>query len=270
MASEKPTESTSIKDYYPKLLKNPKTYPWLTLVLFMLAGALIGGLISFFLHPVYEAKAVVSTNMEIVQNAGISEIMVDAEIDHVGELVFHPDVINALIVSEAEFGNTLTLEDLKMDGSVERRLMTTVIKYRDQDPEVAARIASEWARLFYERLSVAYEHAVVLSEAKTQLAALDACVNDPTKALTELCSSLTAEKLDNELVKLKQVIVTESPQSLGLTKDLNVSQYQPAAVPEKPLNYNRGALILAGALIGLLAGLVFIETKPNRDAQNEA
>jgi len=141
------------QDYALRLFGRKNLFPWLLVFACMIAGALLGALLSLALPPVYEARALVSTNLELVQDANITEIMLDAEINHIGELVFHPEVVSALIEKEASLGNALTLEQLKKITSVERQLMNTVIKVRDQNPEVAARIASEWAEILYTRLT---------------------------------------------------------------------------------------------------------------------
>jgi len=51
---------------------------------------------------------------------------------------------------------------------------------------------------------------------------------------------------------------------------LNVSQYQPAAVPAEPLNYRRGTLILGGAGVGLIIGILLNEIPSKRKKTDEA
>ena len=79
-----------------------------------------------------------------------------------------------MIAKEAGEGNSLTYDQLKKNTSVERQLMNTVIKVRDKNPQVAARIASEWAEILYTSLSGSVPHAVVLSGAKQQYNAISA------------------------------------------------------------------------------------------------
>jgi len=69
---------------------------------------------------------------------------------------------------------------------------------------------------------------------------------------------------------LNAIILEESPKSLGLILALNVSQYQPAAVPADPLNYQRGTLILGGAGVGLIIGIILNEIPSKRKNPNEA
>ena len=138
-------QSHSNLDYQVKLFSKKGFEPWLTMAVSILIGALIGGFLSLFFTPIYEAKALVTTNIELRIDGTITEIMLDAQVNHIGELVFYPEVVSRLIETEAAQGNALTLEGLKQRTSVERQLMNTVIKVKDPDPQVAARIASEWA-----------------------------------------------------------------------------------------------------------------------------
>ncbi len=258
------------QDYALRLFGRKNLFPWLLVFACMIAGALLGALLSLALPPVYEARALVSTNLELVQDANITEIMLDAEINHIGELVFHPEVVNALIEKEAVQGNLLTLEQLKDSTSVERQLMNTVIKVRSPDPELAARIASEWAEILFTRLNEAYTHAVELSSAKMQYNSIRDCLTAQPKAPKSFCATLTADNTRADLERLTQIIIAESPQTLGLTVALNVSQYQPAALPGEPLYYSRGALILGGALAGLAAGFALAELTPGLKRNDEA
>ena len=267
---QQPKESSSDLDYRIKLFSHRGFAPWLIVAACILLGGLLGGLLSTAFRPVYEAKSLVTTNMELRVDGTLTEIMLDAQINHIGELVFHPDVVAQLIAAEQAQGNTLTLEDLKQKTSVERQLMNTVIKVQDSDPQVAARIASQWAEILYNRLSEAYPHAVRLSEAKLEYDALAACLSDASKEPTTFCLALTPDSLAAEMERLNGIIFEESPQSLGLTVALNVSQFQPAPIPTEPLYNQRGALILGGAGIGLVAGILLNEIPNSRKKTNEA
>jgi len=108
-------------------------------------------------------------------------------------------------------------------------------------------------------LNEAYSHALTLSEAKASRAMLTACIEDTTKQTLPFCQSLTEEKTNQLLSETERIILQESPLSLGLTSELNVSQYQPAPIPDRPIAFQRSILILAGALAGLVSALVFDE-----------
>jgi len=259
---------TSEKTDFTPALFRMKAKGWLGVVSFMLCGAIIGLVISFLVPPQYEAAAKLTTNLEVVTKTNVTEIMVDAQVDIVGTLVFHPDVMEQVAKTLAESGLELTSSELINKTNIERQLMTTLIKVRDADPEKAALIASTWAEAAYDRLSEAYPHALALSEAKALQAMVKSCVDDLTKQDLPVCQSLTIEKTQQILSETESIILQESPLSLGLTSELNVSQFQPAPVPTRPIAFQRSILILAGALAGLVLSLLVGELRlkdRNRD-----
>jgi len=245
-------------EFRPRIFRS-KPADWLIVAGIMLLGALVGLIISLILPPKYEAVSRLTTNLEVVTGTNVTEIMVDAQVDIVGTLVFHPDVIEQVKQSLAGEGLTYTATELIRKTKIERQLMSTMIKVRDADPEVAALIATTWAEKAYARLNEAYPHALALSEAKARQAMLTACLEDPTKQSLPCCQSLTDEEADQILSETNSVILRESPLSLGLTSELNVSQYQPAPTPERPIAFERSILILAGALSGLVFSLLLGE-----------
>lgn len=246
------------QDFRPRIFRARPT-DWLGVAGIMLLGALIGFTISLFLPPKYEAVSKLTTNLEIVTDTNVTEIMIDAQVDIVGTLVFHPDVVESVRQSLAEEGMSYTSTELIRKTKIERQLMSTLIKVRDVDPEVAALVASTWAEKAYERLAEAYPHALALSEAKASQAMLTGCLEDPLKQELPFCQSLTEEKTEQLVSETKIIILQESPLSLGLTGELNVSQYQPAPTPDRPIAFQRSILILAGALAGLVLALILGE-----------
>lgn len=225
----------------------------------MLLGALVGLVLSLFLPPRYEAISKLTTNLEVVTGTNVTEIMVDAQVDIVGTLIFHPDVIAKVRESLADQGLTYTATELTRKTKIERQLMSTLIKVRDINSEVASLVATTWAEKAYERLNEAYPHALAVSKAKASQAMLTGCLEDTTKQDLPFCLSLTTENTEQLLSETEDVILQESPLSLGLTGELNISQYQPAPIPERPVAFERSILILAGALVGLMVSLLLGE-----------
>jgi uncharacterized protein involved in exopolysaccharide biosynthesis len=253
--SAKPLRKT---EFSPRIF-HAKPADWLSVAGIMILGALIGLIVSFFLPPKYEAVSKLTTNLEVVTGTNVTEIMVDAQVDIVGTLVFHPDVIERVRLSLAEQNMTYTATELIRKTKIERQLMSTLIKVRDNDPEVATLIATTWAEKAYERLNEAYPHALALSQAKASQTMLTGCLEDTSKQNLPFCETLTSEKTDQLLKETEGIILQESSLSLGLTGELNISQYQPAPVPDSPIAFQRSILILAGALAGLVFALLLGE-----------
>ena len=163
--------------FVPAFFKMRK-HQYLLTVGLMLLGALIAFFLSSFIKFKYEAESVLITNLELVENTNITEIMVDSQLELVRQLMFHPDITNAVLKVEQEAGNPLTLDQLNKMSQVERRLNSTYIKVRSNDPQIEARIATTWAKTAYERLSQAYQHALLVSEAQWTLTTIEDCLTE--------------------------------------------------------------------------------------------
>ena len=244
--------------FVPGFLKMRK-HQYLVSVSLMLVFAIVGFLVSLVLQPKYEAESFLITNLELVQDTNVTEVMVDSQLELIGQLMYHTDITNGVLELEASAGNSISLAELKKNSLIERRLMTTVIKVRDTDPESAARIATNWVEIAHKRLSEAYTHALLVSEAQWTITSIEDCQTDPLVFETGFCQNLTPEEANNLTNESQQVILAEAPKSLGLTKDLQISQFQPASVPDQPIQGARSNLMLAGALIGLIFSFIVYE-----------
>lgn len=251
--------SKNRQNFFVPAIFTLKEHQYLVSFSLMVIFALVGLLVSFVFPPKYEAESFLITNLELVQGTNVNEIMVDSQIGLIGELLYYPDITDEVIRLEEQAGNTITLGQLKKSSLIERRLMTTVVKVRNEDPAIAARIASNWVEIAFERLSEAYAHALLVSEAKWTITSIEDCQTDPLVIETGFCQNLTAEEVHELTNEANAVILAESPYALGLTKDLQISQYQPAALPQKPIQGTRSNLMLAGALIGLVFSLFLFE-----------
>lgn len=248
--------------FVPALFKLKKNQ-YLLISLMMVFFAMLGLLGSFLIKPNYEAKSILVTNFELVEGTNITEIMVYSQLELVRQIMLHPDITDEVIRLEHQAGNPISLEELKQIGVIEGRLNSTLVKIRSTEPEVAARIATNWVEVAYNRLSEAYEHALLVSEAKWLLTSSENCVSDEKVSQSAFCKNLTLENLEAETDKAQAVILEEGPKSLGLTKEIQISQFQPASIPTEPIQGSRGNFMLIGALIGLVLSMITLEMPRN-------
>lgn len=253
---------------HPLRLFNLKTYPWIVLGVCMLAGVLLGLLISFMLRPVYEAQATLTANLEIVREGNVTEIMVDSQMTILGSQVYDSQVVEEVLQSELAVGNNLSYEDFRGHASFERQMMNTLLKYRDHDPVVAQRVVNTWVNAFHDRLLEAYPYGLAVSEARDTIQQIAKCNNDQKAEQTDFCSNLNPEVEEELKTEANAIILKESLLSLGLTSALTISNVIPADIPDAPLRYTRGSLTLGGALVGMVAGLILIEALPARKENN--
>lgn len=254
--------------FVPSFLKLKKNQYLISLSL-ILFFAFVGLIVSLFFRPIYEAEAVLVTNMELVRDGNITEIMVDSQLEILRRQVSHSDVVAAVISSEKLNGNNITFHELISNSSIERRLMGVHVLFRDEDPEVAARIASTWVEAAFNRLNIAYEYALDVSEAKWMLTTIEDCVTDPVVMDTGFCQNLNSQEVKDLSREANKTILSKSIYALGLTKDMQIAQFQVAAIPEKPIQGERPKLIFYGALIGLLLSFLVYELPSIKDVKSE-
>lgn len=239
---------------------------WIFIFILILIGAGLGFAVSLFKKPIYEATALVTTNLHLNEEGPINEIMLDSQINHIGDLYFHPQVVEKLIATEKTNGLSLNLETLKEIGTVERRLLNSQIKIRHSDPQIAARIATNWAKILFDTLNEAYPYAIQVSNAKDKLVWLNNCVNPIEEIeIDAFCKSITKDELDQAISDAEAIILDKINHTLGLSKYLNVSQYQPASVPNKAISYHKGSMVLAGGVIGFLVALGILMLRKNNE-----
>ncbi len=247
------------QNYFVPGFLNLKKNQYLITVGFMIFFAFIGFAFGSIYKFQYEAESVLITNIEIVADANITEIMVDSQLELVRQLMYHPDITDTVILVEKNAGNPITLDQLKKKSVIERRLNSTIIKVRDYDPQIAARIANSWAEAAFDKLSEAYEHALLVSEAKWLLTSIEDCLSDETLFETGFCDSLSPEIVEVYTKNAQEIILKESGYSLGLTKEIQISQFQPCSVPSEPIPGIKANIVLSGALVGLILSMIFYE-----------
>jgi len=254
--------------FFKPAIFNLKKNQFLLVSFVMILCALVGFIGSFLIKPNYEAKSVLVTNFELVEGANITELMVFSQLEIVRQIMLHPDITDEVIRLEQEAGNEISLDELKQMSVIEGRLNSTIVKIRSAEPEVAARIATNWVEVAYERLSEAYEHALLVSEAKWVLTSSEKCLTDEKVFDTAFCETLSLDSLEKQTEEAQAVILAEGPKSLGLTKEIQISQFQPASIPTKPIQGSRANFMLIGALAGLVLSMIALEMPRNSKKVN--
>jgi len=249
-------------DYKPEIFSPKQLRSWWLIPVLMVTGALVGLFFSFFQKPIYEATATVTTNFEINPSEEITEIMLDGALYHIGDLAFYSPVIAELIQTEKVEGISLNLEMLRDISAVERRLNSTLIKVKWNDPRIAARIASSWVEILYGYLLDGYQNALLAEDLAEYQEKLETCMIVGENS--EINCEFSEGTLEQEIEYLSNEIANKRSLSLGLHPNLFISQFQPASIPEKPLYFGRGTLILSGSFIGLAVSLIIIETKKSK------
>jgi len=198
---------------------------WWIVVLLMIMGGIIGWIFHIFQPPIYEAKAVLTVNIDF-GSSHFSQYEEDHAFSAAGAIVNSSEV-KGLVITEAKAdGYSLDLNQIQKEFSLERKQSVWELRVRDRDPRIAADLANIWAKNAFIALNTALGHALRADQLKNQ--------NDNSD--------------NSELAKEKIL-------SVGIISSMSFGLTEFAVAPEKPLLYGQASMVMAGALIGFIISL---------------
>jgi len=246
-------------NYKPAIFQRGFLKNWWIIIIGMIIGSLVGLVISFSLKPIYESTFIIIADVRITKSEEITEIMLDAAINHIGDLAYNSIVIDKLISKLEKENINLNFDSILEMTSIERRLNANHLKVRGTNPEVITKIANTWGLILFDDLLRGYEYSVIAQELMNYQETLESCLLDEDESGCGTYCGLDQDELMDEINRLSQEISEATNQSLGLYSELSVSQYQEADIPNRPAYYEQRSLIGVGAFIGLLLSLVVLE-----------
>ena len=130
---------------------------------------------------------------------------------------------------------------------------------RHSDSQVAARLSSLWAEEAYAVLNSALDHATAASKVQKYMDGLVTCLQQTvvTQPDQALCDQDLA-RIQQELLAAGKMLHQEQLASLGILPALRFAKPATPEAPASAVQYDRNLLILAGAMIGFLAGVLCV------------
>jgi hypothetical protein len=244
-------EDSSALDTFERILSR-----WWLLALLTVLGGLSGWLINFIKPPVYEARASMVVNMVYTGRAASTD-QTSWLLSSVASMV-SPRVLGPELIPEyAEVCKGITNADLQL----ERRESVWELVARCSNPQGAADLANAWLDLASTTLSDALVHSLNVEALTTSLELLKTCKNFSTQ---EVCKGFTnVEALQQQIKSLQNEITIEQQASQGIIPSISFRIESHADIPESPSARATGILILAGMVMGMMAGILVI-TLPSR------
>jgi capsular polysaccharide biosynthesis protein len=253
----------AVREYSPlDTFQNILNRWWLIVLL-----ALIGGGVGWVFHrmqpPTYEARAVLTAIIDYTQTAPLTEYDHDQTIGIVMAVVLSKDVVDETIIKAQnqqvpvqglEYGSTIFLE---------RKHSVLELIVRDANPQNAAALANLWAETAYKSLVEAQGNAVQARVLRGQLIALEKCMQLPATSSDkpEICSGFPAEDIPMKIQALEPQVQETELRTMGIIPPLFFELSQNAGVPSKPVAYGANMLVLSGAMIGFIAGVLVVSGK---------
>ena len=265
-----------VEDISPRDSLEHALHFWWVISLAMVIGGLIGGCISWFSPPVYEARA--SYHVSLDDAAVLAEarkITPDAELTFemrapyltpVSLLFYTPEVRSA-VEEQAQVAGFDFPQDGFRNGqfTLDNRRSDWMIVVRHQDGETAARLANLWVAIADEQLNKAHEQAVIAELLKLQMALVSQCFHDSSLAEGNQCAGTSFFHLDEMQTQYRE-LDRQYQEALSASQGVStLVSFEPGVVaqaPARPVYYNTSWLMLIGSLLGLIVGSVVVQRLP--------
>jgi hypothetical protein len=211
---------------------------------------------------VYEAGFSILTGIDQATVGELTQFEEDTMMQAVGEILYAPSTMQKVAQEAGKNGIAVDAAGLSASSSLERKLSTWQVRVRNRDPKTAEKLAGIWLDIGYADLSRAYAHAILADGLARYLDSLESCLahavtSEPSGGL---CGFRGLAEVEAEMSKTGARLAQERLSSRGLSSGLLVDQAEKDAFPARAVNFNSNQMVLAGGLIGLIAGVFIAQT----------
>jgi capsular polysaccharide biosynthesis protein len=239
---------------------------WYWVALFAVIGGTIGFLISMAKAPQYQAAATMDIGYDFSRMVPLNDSYQRRAYYRVRDLILSDDVLRGAVILLDDDNYDKSLDDLS-----ELRTHLRLADYNDhwefivflEDPSDAAAFANAWSESTVSELEAAVLHSWRVTQLQSDFFDLgcvfDAEAYEGEPAAVWICQHEDVE-LDPDL--LVEELVEEIQLSRGILPALSFSILSEAAPPVEPVLWDRGVLIIASTVVGLILGIIFAMTRP--------
>jgi hypothetical protein len=235
---------------------------WWLLIAAVLAGALAALLVTFVQPPVYETSFSVLTTIDFTNSGEMTQFDEDLAMESVGGILSSPDLYARISAQAAQQGLQINPAWLKSSATVERRLGTWQVRLRGSDPRKIEAVARIWLKLGTGDLKAAAAHALSADGLMRKQLSLEACLAQSAAALPSSgqCAPGGLKTLQAELAASAQGIAGERIAARGLSSALIFDAFQKEPSAAQAVQFKRGQMVAAGALIGFVLAVWALQT----------
>ncbi|HVN53815.1 MAG TPA: Wzz/FepE/Etk N-terminal domain-containing protein [Anaerolineaceae bacterium] len=235
---------------------------WWLIVLMMILGGLAGLAADWLQPPIYEAKARFLFHINMIETGSIPQQDEEIILSTANSLLTSSAVRDQVITAAKAENISITPEQFKQNASIDRYNEVYELRYRNSDPQVAAKVANLWAKTAYAKLVEASGHARQVYVLRTHIDSLEKCLERSMGPATgqPACSLQTVEQIQGDLSASVAALNTEWIASGGVSHALLFDLSDLAVVPSRPAAFARNTFVLAGSLIGFFLGILAVQS----------
>ena len=242
---------------------------WYWVLLATLVGAALGLGLSLLRPAEYQAQAAIAVSLDPTLNGPLELVVEDRALDRVHQLILGDEVLaetSALLLAEDPTNDSwASAAALRQRVRLEQRLARWELTAWDRDPAAAARLANAWAGVAIERLAEAQAHAWRVLEMRGAPFLVECYKRLPESAPdAEFWECITASAV--LAPEESRALQAEFAASRGILPSLSFEWVAAAHAPAAPGIGNRGLMVVAGAVLGLIAGVLVSVLVPLRSA----
>jgi hypothetical protein len=233
---------------------------WVRIVSIGVLGALVGLLLSLILPPRYEAVASMLINYDYTYTSEGDLLIEDRVLDRVYHLFVsdetYSNVLDQLVATEGTLDAWKSVEVLRGHTRMDARLSRWEFIGIHTEPEIAVLIANTWQQEALGRLDEAMDHAwkaQSLPGFSFDVACVETIIVENWDDVISCVA--TGEELSQETI---DELRKELAASHGILPMIAYEPFQEANLPERPVLWPRGVLILSGGVIGFILGFLII------------
>jgi hypothetical protein len=245
------------KAFYPRDTLEQAIHSWWFIVLFMVLGGVAGLIFSWIRPPVYDAKAVFTTSIDLTRTGELSDVEVDQAIGIVGDIISSTDITEQVVQKGKAAGINIDASNFEDMATTVRKNYLWEVHILNNNPNTAVLLANIWADTAANALGIAYRHALLAQGYQRYLDSLESCLGQTAtiEPAQSTCSRSNLANIQLELAKTGSLVKQEKQASQGLLPAVLVSLSEKAHSLSKPVLFGRNLSVFSGALVGFLLAL---------------
>lgn len=224
--------------------------------------AILGVFVSSIMPAVFQASSVLQVDIDYKRAAPLDDVTVMKAYERVRGVLLADDVLEeAILAAQEEAGPSNEFSEI---AAMRERIRVSqrpdgweLVVY-SHAPEQAAVIANAWAESSIQALEAGLLHSMKAWEWQGALysahCSLEVDPADESRAIWS-CST-TSEGFDPD--SISDAILEEVRLTRGILPMFSFSVLQQSTIPDAPILWQRGTIILIGAVLGLAVGFVWV------------